>query len=92
MQITRAILQMLVYHNTTEDSLHDVRYNCWDNSFAARDDLYPEAAYATLPYYCTSKKSSAIPTPDEVLYNQASAYFKAAKYDSAQLFYDSLVV
>jgi tetratricopeptide (TPR) repeat protein len=45
-----------------------------------------------LPYYCTSKKSSAIPTPDEILYNQASTYFKAGNYDSAQIFYDSLVI
>ena len=83
----------LVFHSGGNFTIHDVKYNCWEDipgSFVATEDLYP-GAYLWQPTWCPGDNKNNTPDPDEDMYEIAGNLFDAEDYAGAKTIYQTLI-
>jgi hypothetical protein len=74
-----------------DQSLLDVRYNCWDNYFNPSIDLYPQNWYLYQPSWCPSGDGGQDQSSDEALYEFGVNQFEANEYSAAENTFQTLV-
>jgi hypothetical protein len=83
----------LVFHSGGNFTIHDVKYNCWEDipgSFVAAEDLYP-GGYFWQPTWCPGDNKNNTPDPDEDMYEIAGNLFESEDYAGAKTMYQTLI-
>jgi hypothetical protein len=84
----------LIYYDDeepTDQSLLDVRYNCWGENFDPSQDFYPINWYLYNPIWCPGDGGQSSTSPDESLYLSGISQFEANNYANARNLFQSLV-
>lgn len=82
----------LVYHNSVETSLRDVRYNCWGDElfFDPLEDFYP-SYYLWNPTWCPTSGGGMESASDEALFNTALNSFDDGEYLESKTTFETLI-